>query len=211
VVVTPIATNTAPRPPKRKKGSISLIGEMTSGANGNPGSASTSSLYLATTDAESRKSKLDLLEPTSGSGDIPKPQNQKRTSRLWERYIDLSDEEDAKAGNGDKGSPTVPQAEPGGGYLSETGSRYSFAGLTSLRGTSILAKGPNPIVATGAPNPVVRSIASLRITPGAARERVRDEIIGGATSRREREKEREREREREREQEGDRGTNGIAI
>lgn len=209
-------TNVVPRPPKRKKGSISLIGEMAAAAStsvnsgGSLHAASTSSTDPPTTSRKS--SKLDLLEPTARSEQLQP--NQKRASLLWENCIDLSDEEERNTESGEKNSPTAPKAEPGGSYFSsETGSRYSFAGLTGLRATSILAKGPNPIVVSSAANPIVRSTASLRVTPGAARERVREELAGGASAKREREKERERERERdrEREQEGGRDTNGIVT
>ena len=165
------------------------------------------SLYVASGDAESRRSsKLDLLEQPTGSVDI---QRGKRNNRsLWEKYIDLSDEEDGIVGSADKNSPPVAQAESGGVYFSaETGSRYSFAGLSGFRGGSILAKGNNPIIGVGATPVTMRSTASLRVTPGAARERVRDELTGGAGARREREKERERERE----QDDERGSKGIAI
>lgn len=210
----------APRPPKRKKGSISLVGDINGstpsivGKSGEDIPASSSltshSLYGLSGDAEARRSKLDLLEPPPGSGDIQRSQAQKRNSRnIWEKYIDLDDEENRAAVSGETESPPVAQADPGGIYFSsETGSKYSFAGLSGFRGGSILAKGTNPIVGGGA-GATMRSTASLRVTPGAARERLREELIGGAGTRRDREKERERDREQE--QDDERASKGIAI
>lgn len=222
---TPTLTpSSAPRPPKRKKGSISLVGDVNGstpsivGKSGEdiPTTSSTTlySLYATTGDAESRRSsKLDLLEPPSGSGDVQRTSSQKRNSRnVWEKYIDLSDEEDGVVIGGSKESQPAAQAESGGLYLSsETGSRYSFAGLSGLRAGSILAKGNNPILSNATNGTTVRSTASLRAGPGVARERLREELIGGSSGKKEREKERERERERDLEQEDERGSKTIAT
>jgi hypothetical protein len=179
------------RPPKRKKGSISLVGDVISdsGHLNNP----------TEMDAKPR------LSSKGGRGETDAIENTPRVRRaVWDIHIDLSDEEeDAKRDASD--ISYVPTSEPRSNFFSPSGSRFSFDSLNSLRGNSILNKGSNPIISSSTAGTVTnRSTAALRLAPGSARERIRGELAGVR-------RDRDREREREPDKEGQKESGGIAA
>ncbi|PVF98272.1 hypothetical protein CPB86DRAFT_758665 [Serendipita vermifera] len=178
------------RPPKRKKGSLSLIGDVISdnGSMVNP----------TEVDVKPR------LSSKGGRGEIDGVENTPRFRRaVWDMHIDLSDEEDGKQDAND--TSYTPASESRGTSFSFNGSRFSFDSLNSLRGTSILNRGSNPIILSSPAGSVTnRSTAALRLAPGLARERIRGELVGVK-------RDRDREREREPDKEGQKEGGGIAA
>ncbi|KAG8867806.1 hypothetical protein FRC20_004838 [Serendipita sp. 405] len=194
------ATATLQKAPKRKKGSISLIDEITP-AEGAPPTAGASEEAVYTPSLKDE-----------GSGTKPIIVQRSLRKAVWDRYPDLSDEERPDKEEGADANPNIPLGS--GGYITSTSS-ISRASFSGLRGTSILARGSNPIISGSAPSAssivdiVGRNFAALKVAPGAARERVREEMSG---MRRVAPKEKEKEKEKEEEGRGLSPTGvGIAI
>ncbi|KAG8822469.1 hypothetical protein FRC19_005904 [Serendipita sp. 401] len=179
------ATATLQKAPKRKKGSISLIDEITP-AEGAPSTAGASEEAVYTPSLKDE-----------GSGTKPIIVQRSLRKAVWDRYPDLSDEERPDKEEGADANSNIPPGN--GGYITSTSS-ISRASFSGLRGTSILARGSNPIISGSAPSAssivdiVGRNFAALKVAPGAARERVREEMSG---MRRVAPKEKEKEKEEE--------------
>ncbi|KAG8799470.1 hypothetical protein FRC16_005042 [Serendipita sp. 398] len=179
------ATATLQKAPKRKKGSISLTDEITP-AEGAPPTAGASEEAVYTPSLKDE-----------GSGTKPIIVQRSLRKAVWDRYPDLSDEERPDKEEGADANPNIPLGS--GGYITSTSS-ISRASFSGLRGTSILARGSNPIISGSAPSAssivdiVGRNFAALKVAPGAARERVREEMSG---MRRVAPKEKEKEKEEE--------------
>ncbi|KAG8830627.1 hypothetical protein FRC17_004604 [Serendipita sp. 399] len=167
------ASTVLQRAPKRKQGSISLVDEIVQTAAAS-----------STTEVEGEAEPKPLSKDEGTSIKPPGIQRSRRKA-VWDRYPDLSDEEQVDKEDGVEGDANTPPSN--GGYMTSNSSlsRPSFSGY---RGSSVLTRGVNPIISGGAANSssivdiVGRNFAALKVAPGAARERVREELTDPAVS-----------------------------
>lgn len=199
----PTAPVSVPKPPKRKKGSISFMDDIQT-----PSSSSTITKHLT---SASFSSLASLRGDAQGHQDENAIENDQGNQGTRAARLALRDKlkEDVN-GQDDDDEDDDDEYIPNGGSYPSSGplsSRYPFGALasrdnskiaSSLTGSSLPGDGVSSSFLSG---PRLTGPLGMRPVPGAARERVRERELAGLRRDRERPKERDRDMEKERETE----------